>query len=44
VERDCGVHEFKDGEHISSGYIVAVARKGARGRPRCHRPKSQSSL
>ncbi len=44
VERDCGVHELKDGEHISSGYIVAVARKGARGHPRCHRPKSQSSL
>jgi len=44
VERDYGVREFKDSEHTSSGYIIAVARKGARGRPRCQRPKSQSSL
>lgn len=27
VERDRGVHEFIDNEHISSGYIIAVARK-----------------
>ena len=43
VERDCGVREFKDGEHTASGYIIAVARKEARGRPPCQRPESQSS-
>jgi len=44
VERNYGVREFKDGEHTSSGYIIAVARKGARGHPRCSRPEYQSSL
>ena len=43
VERDRGVREFKDSEHTASGYIIAVARKGARGRPPCQRPESQSS-
>ena len=33
VERGYGVREFRDDEHISSGYIIAVARKG-RGRRR----------
>ena len=28
VERDRGVHEFEDSELVTSGYIVAVARKG----------------
>lgn len=27
VERDRGVHEFADNEHVSSGYIIAVAKK-----------------
>jgi SAM-dependent methyltransferase len=27
VERDRGVHEFTDNEQISSGYIIAVAKK-----------------
>jgi len=27
VERDRGVHEFRDNETVSSGYIIAVAKK-----------------
>jgi ubiquinone/menaquinone biosynthesis C-methylase UbiE len=29
VERDRGIHEFRDDEQISSGYLIAVARKEA---------------
>ena len=43
VERHNGVHEFRDDEHISSGYIIAVARKRVKGSPKCPRPKSPSS-
>ena len=32
VERDRGVHEFVDNEILSSGYVVAVAKKGIRSR------------
>ena len=32
VERHNGVHEFRDDEHVSSGYIIAVARKRVKGR------------
>ena len=31
VERHNGVHEFRDDEYISSGYVIAVARKKDRG-------------
>jgi ubiquinone/menaquinone biosynthesis C-methylase UbiE len=30
-----GVHDFRDDERVSSGYIVAVARKGFRSRSQC---------
>ena len=43
VGRKHGVREFKDSEYISSAYIIAVARKRVKGRPRCSHPKSQSS-
>ena len=32
VERDRGVHSFEDGEFVSSGYMIAVARKKVKSR------------
>jgi ubiquinone/menaquinone biosynthesis C-methylase UbiE len=39
---DYRVHDFIDNEHMSSGYIIAVARKRAKSRKICHSLKSQS--
>lgn len=41
VERNCGVHKFKDSEHISSAYIIAVAKKETKSNTLCQYPKSQ---
>ena len=43
VERNCGVHKFKDSEHISSAYIIAVAKKETKSNTLCQYPKSQLS-
>ena len=42
VEREYGVHEFRDDVHTSSAYVVAVARKRARTCRRTIGPGSRS--
>jgi len=39
---DYNVHGFRNDERISSGYIIAVARKRVKSRKTCHSLKSQS--